>query len=117
MASNADHTRSNPIPQSLWEQAIALTATFPITRVAHAITGGRQGVEKALYGPSRHTLCAELHHPGLCGSPTATASWPKPPFGTEIDIDHRADGAWLRVQAHEPQLSLATLLQTFLEPR
>ena len=27
-------TRAAPIPQYLWEQAIALTAMFPITRVA-----------------------------------------------------------------------------------
>ena len=27
-------TRVEPIPQDLWEQAIALTAIFPITRVA-----------------------------------------------------------------------------------
>jgi hypothetical protein len=105
-------TRAEPIPQSLWEQAIALTATFPITRVATRlrVSGGELKKRCTAHHATRSVPASTT--PSFV-EVTATASWP-PPSGTEIEI-HRADGAWLRVQAHEPLLSLATLMRTFLE--
>jgi hypothetical protein len=44
-------TRAEPIPQHLWEQAIALTTMFPITRVATRlrVSGGELKKRCAAY--------------------------------------------------------------------
>ena len=76
-------TPAEPIPQHLWEQAIALTATFPITRVATRLRRERRGVEKALCRPPRRSRCASaLHRFGLCGSA----------HRTRLATPHRGDG-------------------------
>jgi hypothetical protein len=106
-------TRAEPIPQSLWEQAIALTATFPITRVATRLR---------VSGGELKKRCA-AHHAAQ-SAPTSTALgfvevtatpvWPSPTAGTEIEL-YRADGTRLRIHSHEPQPPLVALVRTFLE--
>jgi hypothetical protein len=106
-------TRAEPIPQYLWEQAIALTATLPITRVATRLrVSGGELKKRYTAHHATHSVPASTTTPSFV-EVTATASWPLP-SGTQIEL-YRADGAWLRVHAHEPQISLAALVRTFLE--
>jgi hypothetical protein len=106
-------TRAASIPHDLWEQAIALTALFPITRVARRIR---------VSGGELKKRCA-AHHAAQ-SAPDSTALdfvevpspsvWPLPNAGVEIEL-HRLDGAWLRIHTREPQPPLLALVRTFLE--
>jgi hypothetical protein len=106
-------TRAAPIPQDLWEQAIALTALFPITRVARRIR---------VSGGELKKRCA-AHHAAQSASAsaawgfvdvTATPVWPLPTAGTEIELS-RADGTRLRLHTHAPQPPLVAVVRTCLE--
>ena len=106
-------TRAEPIPQALWEQAIALTALFSLTRVARRIR---------VSGGELKKRCA-AHHAAQSAPAstalgfvevTATPVWPHPTEEIEIEL-HRADGTRLRIHAHEPQPPLVALVRTFLE--
>jgi hypothetical protein len=81
-------TRAEPIPQHLWEQAIALT--HHAAQPAPASTALR---------------FVEV---------MATPVPPTPPVGTEIEL-HRPDGTRLRIYTNEPQPPLVALVRTFLE--
>jgi hypothetical protein len=106
-------TRAALIPQHLWEQAIALTALFPLTRVARRLR---------VSGGELKKRCA-AHHAAR-SAPASTALgfvevtvppvWPHPTEGIEIEL-HRADGTRLRLHAHESQPPLVALVRTFLE--
>ena len=107
-------TRAEPIPPHLWEQAIALTALFPLTRVARRLR---------VSGGELKKRCA-AHHAALATS-TSTAAlgfvevpaapvWALPTSAIELEL-HRPDGARLRVTAPEPQLPLLAVVQAFLE--
>src|SRR5215467_4277275 len=106
-------TRVEPIPQDLWEQAIALTATVPITRVATRlrVSGGelkkRCAAHHAIRSAPASTTLGFVEV-------TATPVRPTPTAGTEIELQ-RPDGTRLRIHTHEPQLPLATLVRAFLE--
>lgn len=106
-------TRTEPIPQHLWEQAIALTTMFPITRVATRlrVSGGELKKRCAAYHDARSaSASAALGFVEV----TAIPVWPTPTAGTEIEL-YRADGTRLRIHAHEPQPPLVALVRTFLE--
>jgi hypothetical protein len=106
-------TRAAPIPQHLWEQAIALTALFPLTRVARRlrVSGGELKKRCAAYHAARSAPASTaLGFVEL----TAPPVWPHPTEGIEIEL-HRADGTRLRLHAHEPQPPLVALVRTFLE--
>jgi hypothetical protein len=107
-------THAESIPPHLWEQAIALTAMVPITRVARRLR---------VSGGELKKRCA-AHHAAQ-SAPAATAAlgfvevtaplvWPSPTVGTEIELS-RADGTRLRIHTHEPQPPLVALVRTFLE--
>lgn len=107
-------TRAEPIPHDLWEQAIALTALFPLTRVARRIR---------VSGGELKKRCA-AHHAAQ-STPTATTAlsfvevpaapvWPLPTSGIEIEL-HRPDGTRLRMHAPAPQLPLLAVVRAFLE--
>jgi hypothetical protein len=106
-------TRAAPIPYDLWEQAIALTAVFPMTHVARRLR---------VSGGELKKRCA-AHHAAR-SAPASTALgfvevtvppvWPHPTEGIEIEL-HRADGTRLRLHAHESQPPLVALVRTFLE--
>jgi hypothetical protein len=106
-------TRAAPIPPDLWEQAIALTALFPLTRVARRIrvSGGELNKRCAVHhaAPSAPASTAL----GFVAVPT-TPIWPLPTSGIEIEL-HRPDGARLRIAAQEPHLPLLAVVRTFLE--
>jgi len=106
-------TRAEPIPQHLWEQAMALTALLPITYVARRIR---------VSGGELKKRCA-AHHAAQ-SAPASTALgfvevppisvWPLPTSGIEIELQ-RPDGTRLRLHTHEPQPPLVALVRTFLE--
>src|SRR5215467_9295943 len=98
-------TRVEPIPQDLWEQAIALTAMFPITRVATRlrVSGGELKKRCAAHHAARSTPAspAALNFVEVPAAPV----WPHPTATIEIEL-HRPDGTRLRIAAQEPQLPL-----------
>ena len=106
-------TRAALIPQHLWEQAIALTALFPLTRVARRlrVSGGelkkRCAAHDAAWSAPAATALDFVEV-------TATPVWPHPTEGFEIEL-YRADGTRLRMRAHAPQPPLVALVRTFLE--
>jgi hypothetical protein len=106
-------TQAEPIPQHLWEQAIALTALCPMTHVARRlrVSGGELKKRCAAH----HATQAAPASTALgFVEVTATPAWPCPSAGTEIEL-HRADGARLRIHSHDPQPPLVALVRTFLE--
>jgi hypothetical protein len=106
-------TRAEPIPQHLWEQAIALTALFPITHVARRlrVSGGelkkRCAAHHAVQSAPASTILGFVEVP-------PTSVWPLTTSGIEIELQ-RPDGTRLRLHAHEPQPPLVALVRTFLE--
>ena len=106
-------TRAAPIPPHLWEQAIALTSTFPITRVATRlrVSGGELKKRCAAHHAAQPAP-ASMALRFVEG--TATPVQPTPPAGTELELQ-RPDGIRLRIHTYEPQLSMADLVRTFLE--
>ena len=104
---------AEPIPQYLWEHAIALTTTFSINRVATRLQVSREELQQR----------CTAHHAALA-TPAATAlgfvevpaapAWPPPTSVIELEL-HRPDGARLRIAAQEPHLPLLAVVRTFLE--
>jgi hypothetical protein len=119
VAGRFDHWRltrttpAEPIPHYLWEQAIALTTTFSIARVATRLQVSGEELQQrctahqaALAPPASTTL-------GFVDVP-AVPVWPLSISGIEIELQ-RPDGARLRMHAPEPQLPLTALVRAFLE--
>jgi hypothetical protein len=109
------HSRPTPrsrIPAGLWARAVALTATFSVTRVAKQL------------GLTPHAL--KRHRAALHGTSAPPPLSPSPQFvevasvwrtpTTEVEIQ-RPDGARLRITYSDPSPALVPLLQTFLESR
>jgi len=107
-------TLAEPIPQYLWEQAIALTTTFSIARVATRLRVSGGELKKRCAG-HHAALAAPVSTvtPGFVEVPAAPV-WPLPTSGIEIEL-YRPDGARLRIAAHESQLPLTAVVRTFLE--
>ena len=107
-------TPVEPIPHYLWEQAIALTTMFSLTRVATRLQV-RGGELKKRCAAHHDTLGAPVPTttPGFVEVPAAPA-WPLPTSGIERAL-HRPDGARLRIAAQETQLPLLAVVQAFLE--
>jgi transposase-like protein len=100
------------IPQELWAQAVALTTTLSVTRVArqlgltsHALKRRRAG------GNGTSTI---LPSPQQLHFVEVAAPWRTP--ATEVEI-HRPDGTRLRITYSDAAPALVPLLQTFLESR
>jgi hypothetical protein len=106
-------THAEPIPQYLWEQAIALTTVFSIARVATRLHVNGSELKKRC---TAHHAARSTPASAALGfvEVTATSVWPSPTSGTEIEL-HRPDGARLRMHSYEPHLPLAALVRTFLE--
>lgn len=105
-------TPRSRIPAGLWARAVALTATFSVTRVAKQL------------GLTPHAL--KRHREALPGTAAPTTfsqplqfvevapAWRGP--ATEVEIQ-RPDGARLRITYSDSAPALVPLLQTFLESR
>jgi hypothetical protein len=107
-------TPTEPIPHYLWEQAIALTTMFSISRVATRLR---------VSGGELKQRCAA--HPAAQAAPVSPATlsfvevpavpaWPLRTMGIEIELQ-RPDGTRLRIAAQEPQLPLLAVVRAFLE--
>jgi hypothetical protein len=109
-------TRAAPIPQHLWEQAIALTALFPLTRVARRlrVSGGELKKRCAAHHAARASAAVPASTALGFVEVTAPPIWPYPTVGIEIEL-HRIDGTRLRIHTHAPQPPLVALVRTFLE--
>ena len=107
-------TPSDSIPQSLWEQAVALTTVLSISRVAQGIGVSWGTLKKRC--TAQHSLPAAAEPCTTLGfvEVTTPAVWPAPTPRTEIKLQRR-DGARLRIHSSEAHLPLATLLRAFLE--
>jgi hypothetical protein len=119
VADRFDHWRqtrttpAEPIPHYLWEQAIAFTTTFSMSRVATRLRVSGSALKKRR--AAHHATRAPPASTALgCVEVTAPPMGPSPPVGTEIEL-HRADGTRLRMRSDEPQRPLAALVRTFLE--
>lgn len=107
------HSRRTPrgrIPHWLWAHAVALTATFSVTRVAKQLGLTPQALKRR-----REALTSTLAPPSLPQTPSfveVAAPWRSPT--TEVEIQ-RPDGTRLRITYRDSSPVLAPLLQTFLE--
>jgi hypothetical protein len=106
-------SRAAPIPQPLWEQAVALTALVPRGQVAKRL--GRSGGEL-----KKH--CLTPPGPRAAATPagavdfvelSAPPSWSPPTRRATVAL-HRAAGVRLHMPYHEP-LPLAVFVRPFLE--
>jgi len=100
------------IPQELWAQAVALTATLPVTRVAHHLGLTPHALKKrrtALNGTAVPLPPAQVPH-----FVEVAAAWRTP--ATEVEVQ-RPDGTRLRITYSDASPTLVPLLQTFLESR
>lgn len=100
------------IPPGLWAQAVALTATLPVTRVAHQLGLTPHALKKrrvALNGMTTPRPPAQV--PPFV---EVAAAWRTP--ATEVEIQ-RPDGTRLRITYSDAAPALVPLLQTFLELR
>ena len=98
------------IPAELWARAVALTATFSISRIAQQL------------GLTPHAL--KRRREALSGLPTSPPSFHAPQFvevapawrtpATEVEIQ-RPDGTRLRITYSDAAPALVPLLQTFLD--
>ena len=98
------------IPPELWARAVALTATFSVSRVAKQLGLTPQALKR------RRAV--------MRGLPTPTPSLPAPQFvevapawrtpATEVEVQ-RPDGTRLRITYKDASPTLVPLLQTFLD--
>src|SRR5262245_50974824 len=98
------------IPQEFWAQAVALTATLSVTRVAHQLGLTPHTLKKrraVLNGTAVPIPPAQVPH-----FVEVAAAWRTP--ATEVEIQ-RPDGARLRIAYREAAPALVPLLQPFLE--
>jgi hypothetical protein len=107
-------TPSDPIPQLLWEQAVALTTVLSVSRVAQSIGVSWGTLKKRCTAQPPPSAAAELSTTLGFVEVATPAPWPEPTPGTEIELQRR-DGARLRIHSSDVHLPLATLLRTFLE--
>ena len=98
------------IPQELWAQAVALTATLSITRVAHQL-----GLTSHALKRRRAALTSATPSRSSAQTPQfveVAPAWRSPT--TEVEIQ-RADGARLRITYSDASPALGPVVQTFLE--
>src|SRR6266849_805397 len=111
-------TRPHPygrIPQPLWDQAVALAAALPPSRVAQQLRLRVADLKKQI--ESRHAGPPALasRSLGFVEVPPAPA-WPPPPIATQIELS-RPDGTRLCIHAHESTLPLVAMVRAFVEGR
>jgi len=109
-------TPAEPIPQALWDHAVALTAVLPRSRVARRLRLSGQALKQRC--AAQHTATSANTYPAAVNfvELTALPSWPLATLSALVDLQ-RADGTRLRIHYHEPQPPLEALVRTFLETR
>ena len=105
-------TRRARIPQTLWDQAVALTAVLPTSRVAKCLGLCPNDLKKRCCAPPAAPTPEALPTALRFVEVTAASSW----LATSAEVElHRPDGTRMRIAYHEPQPRLAALVRTFLE--
>ena len=107
-------TRTHPserFPQALWDQAVALAATLPPTRVAKQLRLRLTDLKKQMATPP----AASPLPLGFVEVPSAPAC-PPPTGATQIELS-RADGTRLCMHTPLAPLSLEALVRAFVEGR
>jgi hypothetical protein len=111
-------TRTHPgerIPHPLWEQAVALAAALPPSRVAKQLRLRLADLKKQM--ERRHTAPATLVPLplGFVEVPPAPA-WPLPSATTQLELS-RPDGTRLRIHSPTSTLALDAVVRAFVEGR
>jgi hypothetical protein len=116
---------AEPIPEPLWDQAVALTAVFPRSRVAKRLrlsgrTMKQRGAAQqgtAVDAVSAAPLdCVALPTPPACTPMHKTVEEPSRPTPSVEVERQRADGARLRLHYHALP-PLEAVVRVFLEAR
>ena len=102
-------TPRSRIPAGLWARAVALTATFSVSRVANQL-----GLTPSALKRQRTALQGTAAPPELPQFVEVTPAWRTP--ATEVEIQ-RPDGTRLRITYSDASPALVPLLQTFLASR
>jgi hypothetical protein len=106
------NTPRGRIPPALWAQAVALTRTLPLSRVAKQLGLCPQRLRKHCSGKAGVASVSSV--PAALPFVEVTPAWRSPTAEVEIQ---RTDGTRLRITCHEAAPPLALLLQTFVEHR
>jgi hypothetical protein len=107
-------TRRHPgerFPQALWDQAVALAATLPPSRVAKQLRLRLIDLKKQIAAP--HAVPALPR--GFVEVPSAPAR-PQPAVATQLELS-RADGTRLCIPTPLATLELEALVRAFVEGR
>jgi len=107
-------TRTHPgerFPQALWDQAVALAATLPPSRVAKQLRLRLTDLKKQMATPH----AASPLPLGFVEVPSAPAG-PQSPAVTQLELS-RADGTWLCLHTPMSPLLLDALVRAFVEGR
>jgi hypothetical protein len=97
------------IPHGLWAQAVALTATLSVTRVAHQLGLTPHALKKR--GEALKATASPLPLTQVPHFVEVAPTWRTP--ATEVEIQ-RSDGVRLRISYSDTSPALVPLLQTFL---
>jgi hypothetical protein len=109
-------TRTHPgerFPQALWDQAVALAATLPPSRVAKQLRLRLIDLKKQMATAHVAPPAVPPRPLGFVEVPSAPAG-PPPTAATQIELS-RADGTRLCLHAPEAQLPLLAIVRAFLE--
>jgi hypothetical protein len=107
-------TRTHPgerFPQALWDQAVAVAATLPPSRVAKQLRWRLIDLKKQMAAPH----AAPSLPLGFVEVPSAPAS-PQPAVATQLELS-RADGTRLCLHTPLSPLLLDALVRAFVEGR
>ena len=120
VADRFDHWRqtrttpAEPIPHSLWEQAIAFTTVVSMSRVATRLrVSGGELKKRCAADHAAHSAPASTAALSFVEVPTAPV-WPRPTSDIAI-ARQRPDGTRLRIAAPETPFPLLAVVQAFLE--
>jgi hypothetical protein len=100
------------IPHELWAQAVALTATLSVTRVAHQLGLTPHALKKRR--AALNSTAPPLPPAQVPRFVEVAAAWRTP--ATEVEVQ-RPDGMRLRITYSDSSPALVPLLQTFLDSR
>jgi hypothetical protein len=111
-------TRAHPserIPHALWEQAVALAATVPPSRVAQQVRVRLADLKKHMAARQQAPAAGAPRPLGFVEVPSVSAS--SPPMGmTQIELS-RADGTRLCLHMPLAPLLLDAVVRAFVEGR
>jgi hypothetical protein len=111
-------TRPHPygrIPQPLWEQAVALAAALPLSRVAHQLRLRVADLKKQIERRHAAPPAVASRSLGFVEVPSIP-SWPQPPAAMQIELS-RADGTRLCIHTPASTLPLDAVVRALVEGR